>query len=226
MGNLYMLFEDLRANKGFYLGSTKGRDFEDRLGEKLHELGYSRIVRRADMLKVEVLDKFSERGIINPFSQFRRHFILQPYGSQNYPDFLVLDDDRVVCMEVKFSQRGQKSPVWNSGLPRANGVYIFGAAGAKADVTFFLGSDVVSVDDAKKLHEFFDKLRALQREFNQKEMGSQPYGFSAYVRKAFEQKVAFNKDASLDFFKNQNRKTLEDAVITHLLQPFNGDNAN
>lgn len=47
-------------------------------------------------------------------------------------------------------------------------------------------------------------------------MEKQPYGFAAYIRKAFEQKREFNPDAILDFFNNENREKLENSVISYL----------
>ena len=224
MGNLHELFQDLRKNAMHYLGATKGSEFEDRLSAKLNRIGFSRLpiddsVRESlQKTKSVVLDTYSESSMHNPFPDFRQHFILQPYGSQNYPDFLVLDGDSVIYIEVKFSSRGQPNPVWNSGLPRPNGIYIFGKAGIRRDLTFFRGHDVVSSEDAKKLHNFFVELKARQVGFNQMEMSKQPYGFAVYVRKAFEQKTGFNKNAITDFFTNHDRKKLEDGVIEYLSQ--------
>ena len=133
MGSLIDLFLDLRKNKTLYLNSAEGGQFEDRINAKLYKLGFSRIVREDieeegfKLLKELVLEKETDHNITNPFTYFSKQFIAQPYGSQNYPDFLILDGERVVSIEVKFSKGKQGKPVWNSGLPRPNGIYIFGA---------------------------------------------------------------------------------------------------
>lgn len=217
-----LLFTDLLRNKRIYLAATKGAEFEDRINTRLHGLGYSRLVK-SDLdsvafaeLKKQVLDKATDRDIINPFPEYGKQFLQQPYGSQEFPDFLVFDGSRIVCLEVKFSTSKQNKPVWNSGLPRPNGIYIFGSAG-KQDLTFFRGCDVVSVEETKQLHDFFDRgLKAHQTQFNQDRMKNQPYGFAVYIRKAFEQKATFNEAACLDFFGNPKRRELEQAVIDYL----------
>ena len=224
MGNLGDLFVDLQKNKGRYLASTKGGDFEDRIDTKLHQIGFSRVQaddlrdasggrERFKALKEAVLDKGSNDKIVNGFrSEFGRHFIVQPFGSQNYPDFLVFSGATVVGIETKFSATGTSSPVWNSGLPRPNGIYVFGATGRR-DLTFFCGGDILSAADARQLHDFFEQLKKHQEKFNKERMSGQPYGFAAYVRKAFEQKRVFNKSAVLDLFSNPKRDDLETAVI-------------
>lgn len=135
----------MQAHKEDYLGGREGKHFEDRIGAKLKKLGYGRLVKN-DIeeqgflpLKEEILKKEQQHDIKNPFSQFRKDYIMQPYGTQNYPDFIVLDNDRVVSIEVKFSDGAQKRPVWNSGLPRPNGIYVFGARKQK-DLTFLEGA--------------------------------------------------------------------------------------
>ncbi len=126
------LFEHMRGDREHYLSGFKGSHFEERIAAELTKLGYVKLIKD-DIdesgfvsLKGRVLEKQHPLDLVNPFQQFNRHFMMQPYGTQNYPDFLVLDDRRVINIEVKFSDGGQKRPVWNSGLPRPNGIYVFG----------------------------------------------------------------------------------------------------
>ena len=220
--NLGGLFIDLRQNKRKYLASTTGKEFESRIETKMHTLGFSRVQQdnieklKFELIKQTVLGKESEEDIANICPEFNRHYIIQPFGSQNYPDFLVFWGDMLFGIETKYSKSGQGHPVWNSGLPRPNGIYIFGASGAQ-DLTFFRGNDVLSVADARQLHDFFDRgLKEYQTRFNKDSMCEQPYGFAVYIRKAFEQKKTFNKNAVLNMFTNPQRTKLENAVIAHL----------
>ncbi len=220
MSRLAELFRDLKNNKTNYLGSREGSEFEDRINAKLHTLGYSRLIRTDitekgfALLKKLVLDKETNHVPQNPFSvKFHRHFFHQPYGPQEYPDFLILDGDGVVSIETKYSKNKQGKPMWNSGLPRPNGIYVFGSYGRK-DITFFRGADVVPKEDVRKLRDFFDKgLSEYQQRFNSDEMKEQAYGFSVYIRRAFDQNKKYNPDAVVDFFENPWRAELEDAVI-------------
>lgn len=126
---------------------------------------------------------------------------------------MIFDGKRVEAVEIKLSK--QSKPMWNSGLPRQSGIYIFGSPKRK-DMTFFKGSSVVTLNEAKELHNFFTRLNNSEQSFNNKIMRNQAYGFSAYIRKAFDQKKAHNPQAIIDFFENPNRNKLETAVIKHL----------
>ena len=219
MSKLSNFFIEMRSNKDLYLKSSKGAEFEDRINTSLHNIGYSRLIKddlEDDLfatLKTEVIDKETAVSLSNPFVRYRHHFITQPFGSQQYPDFLIFDKTSIVCIETKFSSNKQTRPVWNSGLPRPNGIYIFGSYGRK-DLTFFRGIDVVSLDEAKELHDFFDKgLKEYQKRFNDDQMNEQKYGFRVYIRKAYEQSKRHNPNAIIDYFNNPMRLELEESVI-------------
>lgn len=240
MNELSDLFMDMRQNKAWYLTETSGTDFgqgkaryragesganfEDKMAEKLGQAGYEGIDggnfqggatgNLFKLVKHAVLEK-SNGGKIANNTEFNRHFIPQPFSTQNYPDFLVFSGKWIFGVETKFSTKKQNKPVWNSGLPRPNGIYIFGSMERK-DLTFFLGGDVLSAADARKLHDFFGDIRQYQTRFNEGEMTGQEYGFAAYIRKAFDQKREFNENATLNFFDNPKREKLEDAVIAYL----------
>lgn len=69
-------------------------------------------------------------------------YILQPAGSQGFPDVLVKDfNDRFVAIECKSGQNGL-NPMWNDNLPKPNAIYILSSGKADA-TTVFLGKDVM-----------------------------------------------------------------------------------
>jgi hypothetical protein len=69
-------------------------------------------------------------------------YILQPAGSQGFPDVLVKDfNDRFVAIECKSGQNGL-NPMWNDNLPKPDTVYILSSGKANA-TTVFLGKDVM-----------------------------------------------------------------------------------
>lgn len=214
------LFEDLLAHPRDYLQAREGRNFEQRFCIGLDNRGYNRL---ADddideglftHLKQLVLDWIADEDIPNPLD-FRKHYLFQPNGEQQYPDILAFDGDRVLVVELKFSRERQGKPMWNTGVPRPRGIYVFGAYG-RMDITFFRGGDVLAPEEAAELHGFFDQLRVLQETFNREQMAGQEYGFSAYVRKAFDQKRGHNPDAVINFFDNPKREALEQAVLDYL----------
>ena len=209
---LSVLFDRMRADPMEFVQAGKGSEFEDRILFHIKSLGYGQIlstdVPNAAALKPVVLEKTTDLAIPN-ITQLDSDVIYHPYGSQQYPDFLVFTDTRVLPLEVKFGKG--KRPVWNSGLPRPNGFYIFGSSNHR-QITFFRGIDVISKEEAAQLHEFFKERLREQEQFN-RTIRNQSYGFSAYIRKAFDQRLKYNQDAIIDFFGNPNRQQLEEKVI-------------
>ena len=222
MADLSRLFKALQKDKQSFLTAAKGGEFEERLKVKLDEIGFNRITKediiKKDIIKIGfvelkklVQEAQSPTEIGNP-TNYRRHYLVQPFGSQRYPDFLVFDAEKVVSIESKYSQKSEGKPMWNGGLPRPGGIYIFGAYGRR-DVTFFRGCDVVSPSESRKLIKFFNRQRKAQEEFNKQHMQGQKYGFVVYVRKAFEQRLLYNNEAVTNFFTNERRAELERLVI-------------
>ena len=214
------LLVKLQTHKDDFLGAKKGREFEDRIQVHLDNLLYNPLRKddidhQWDYIKQDRESKWSTNQVLNN-TKYKHHYIYQPSGKQNYPDFLVLDKKHMLSIEVKFSENKQGKPVWNSGLPRPTGVYIFASYGLK-DITFFLGKDVVTPDEAQKLHEFFDfGLKDYQQEFNRHEMKQQGYGFNVYIRKAYDQNKRSNKQAMINFCDNPDREKLEESAIRYV----------
>lgn len=142
MARLQDLFTDIQAHRPAYVGSHEGGHFENRIEVNLKKIGFTRVLsdnferEEHQELKGKVLGKESDIDVPNIRSDLESHFLKNPFGSQQYPDFLVFEGGRVVSVEVKFSSQKQRKPIWNSGLPRPNGLYIFGSYERK-DVTFF-----------------------------------------------------------------------------------------
>ena len=217
MADLSKLFIALQTEKRQFLTAAQGSEFESRLRLKLDTIGFNRVMKEDineitfNELKKLVQENQRLTETCNP-TDYERHYLVQPFGSQGYPDFLVFYGKRVISIESKYSRGSGKKPMWNSGLPRPSGIYIFGSYG-KGDVTFFRGCDVVSPHESRKFMEFFNRQRQAQEEFNEQNMRGQKYGFVAYVRKAFDQNFRYNDEAVTDFFANENRAELERSVI-------------
>ena len=221
MPRLSALFEHMRSNRAAYMGATKGGDFEDRVALHLDTVGGFNRVEKEDIpagefrrIKKQAQAKISAGELRNP-SGLRGHYVKQPFGTQAYPDFMVIMGASIVGIETKFSTKKQASPVWNSGLPRAHGLYVFASRG-RGDLTYFKGADVIGEDEVMAMHAFFDDLKRKQNEFNSSRLADQRYGFAVYVRNAFEQKKTPNPNALTNFFENPHREELEQSVIDYL----------
>ena len=221
MASLAEFFEHLRKNKDDYLNASSGEAFEQRI--------YSEMQVRVGMLQIQkdqftrnefreiksdVLRRTSTVSARNS-TGFRKHLIYQPCGTQQYPDAIIFDGDKLHVVETKFSKNVRAAPFWNSGPPRPTGIYIFGAYKLR-DLTFFMGRGILSPEEASEMHGELDRIQAEAERWNDAHAHRQRYGFRIYARRAFDQRKKSNPDAIVDFFTNPYREALEDEVIAYL----------
>ena len=87
-------------------------------------------------------------------------FVLQPGGTQSFPDVLVKDfNGRAVALECK-SGKGTH-PMWNDSTPKPGAAYIM-SSGRLNETTLFMGEDVITPEEQttiEKYHELFEKLK-------------------------------------------------------------------
>jgi len=80
-------------------------------------------------------------------------FIIQPAGSQGFPDILVKDfGGKFYAVECK-SAKGT-CPMWNDNVPRPNSIYIFCSQSVN-QTTVFLGRDVID----PSMYEAMEKVK-------------------------------------------------------------------
>ncbi|GAA9359002.1 hypothetical protein TH0628_01720 [Helicobacter pylori] len=180
------------------------------------------IDKRAKLVLNADLEKNHPETLKNPFSKLTSHFLYQPFGSQNYPDFLVFIFDYVVGIEIKFSKndKGEKNlqtsrPMWNSNLPKPNAIYVYGVA--NADITFFKGLDILSYETREVLLKYFDTLDKDEESLkNALKDLENPFGFAPYIRKAYEHKKEFSNHHQIESFFSHNHILREQNVLEFL----------
>ena len=198
-----------------YVGWSSNSDFEKQVINQLETFGYyetdfNELGNRYRTHWRELID--SDEGVIENTTRFKQNYIAQPFGTQSYPDVLILDNKTLLCLELK-SSKGTR-PVWNSGLPRANGLYVFGSY-VKKDITFFTGRDILNDEDRKRLSGFFENAMKNAESFNQKYMSNQEFGFGVYARKMYQNQQTYNPKAIINFFQNHRRYDLERQVLEY-----------
>lgn len=224
------VFYDIQTNKDDWLKSKKGPDFEDRFESSLKKYGFNRKSKEdkntkiiLNAIKKNIQNKIGENYIDNIYAKEDKSmedcFIRTPYGSQDFPDFLIFTKKKIVPIEIKYSENNSTKPVWNGNFPKANSIYIFGSYGKK-DVTFFLGGDVLPMNERKAFIYFFKKIKTLEEKFRkvmkdkrEKNEMSFDRGFNVYVRRAYEQNKAINDMAQTDYFSHRERNVIEKNVI-------------
>ena len=94
-------------------------------------------------------------------------YILQPAGTQGFPDVLVKDwGDRFVSVECKSGMNGL-CPMWNDNIPKPNSVYVL-SSGIRNETTVFMGKDVISPEEQQLMDEQEAAIAKLVKEYNDK----------------------------------------------------------
>ena len=211
------ILEKILKNKMQYAGAKTGELFEDQLKSLFKAEGFTEIrnvsktrkVHEQIMLlegidsksekyifkdlKSKIIDKKSTLYFPNPFVKIKNSFIFQPFGSQQYPDFLMITEENIIPIEVKFSKTATtkekikaKRPKWNSNLPKANGFYIYGINAT--DITYFIGADILGHKSRVAMVEYFAKLDEIAIELNDTlESLENKHGFAPKVRVDYHQ---------------------------------------
>ncbi|GAA7952605.1 hypothetical protein HpMS83_01160 [Helicobacter pylori] len=117
---LEKVFQEITNKRKFFASSSTGEQFENNFRNELKKHfseingdlieGLSHIEEKPNkeikttfnQLKKQVLEKNHLETLKNPFSKLTSHFLYQPFGSQNYPDFLVFIFDYVVGLRSSF----------------------------------------------------------------------------------------------------------------------------
>ena len=95
--------------------------------------------------------------------------ILQPAGTQGFPDVLVLDFvnegavPRFIAIECKSGKKGL-SPMWNDNLPNPDTIYILSSGRANA-TTVFMGRDVITPAEIQCQINFFNDVKKLNAHY-------------------------------------------------------------
>ena len=230
---LKKIFISIREGKGSWWKISEknekkaGKQLEENFVKELKRIEFTRLDKEElinkekkqwEKLKKEVQKKEKNELITNNFSpSVTNGFVYSPYGSQNYPDFLFFTSKYIIPVELKSSKVAR--PVWNSHLPRKNGLYIFVACGEKSDITFFRGVDVIDKDLSNKLIGFFEKARKTEEDFIEslKEKDKSERGWKPYIRIAYDQaKSLLTSHGKLNYFEHPRREEIENKVLEWL----------
>lgn len=149
-------------------------------------------------------DKWMNEGIAA--DMFNGSFIAQPCGTHQSPDFIVKVDNKIYFIECKSAKGG--TPMYNSGVPKAEYIYIF--CSKKHDATtVYWGKDVLVEEQERLIYEHIQKARASDAELNSK-LACNTHGIQYYTRPMIQHK---GKKWTKDYFLNENRNVLENNVL-------------
>lgn len=232
MSELVKFLKDVSENRSSLLQAQNGETCEQLFRGKLKtyfvDMSASddeNILNFKKSIKNKILNKNGPSVIENTLykntqnGMYKDFFIAQPYGTQNYPDFLIFTIFRVFSIEIKYSTKKSVRPMWNSNLPKMDGIYFFGCYRLK-QLTFFRGEDMLPFKERETLLNIWDMLEKKKKDWDKtfkrgiktKEFENE-YGFGPYIRKAYSQSKEFNKHATINLFDNPKKSQLENKVI-------------
>jgi len=140
-------------------------------------------------------------------------FILQPGGTQSFPDILVKDGKgKLFALECK-SGHGTH-PMWNDSTPKPGAVYIM-SSGRLNQTTMFLGEDVFTAEEANVIEKYnllFEELKA-QCKIELDSVPNKNRGWLYSHRKQFFQQGGGDKT---NYFTHKDRNECEKRVMKFL----------
>jgi hypothetical protein len=160
-------FKNETAKSG---GATYGH--EAAVSERIKAAGFTEICKSTyPGLKKGLLKKWAETGNDTDLKIVTQgmpagSYILQPAGSQGFPDVLVKDfgtQDRFIAIECKSGKSGL-TPMWNDNLPKPNTIYVL-SSGKLNQTTVFLGKDVISEEEYKTQISFWKEQKELEAKY-------------------------------------------------------------
>jgi hypothetical protein len=150
----------ISADKGRIL---KGKEFEEYIKEIILSLDIKVISiskedrKTNDLLKIKHIFQNDETFFIktNDYPFFEKYnkpvVVEQPFSTQNFPDFLYIDKDYIIPIELKHGKKD--NVVWNSNFPKQTAIYITYTSKNKQH-EIFMGSLVISKGYSQLLKDF------------------------------------------------------------------------
>lgn len=214
--SIYDVFNSLNKEK-FTQIHISGKEFEDIFEEKLNAQGYKSIKLHIDKELKKVIMS-SDAPIKNESDLIG--YIKEPFNSQSFPDFLIIEKSHIIPIELKTSDDSDK-PMWNNSLPKQNAIYVFMAYSCKPElreVVFFRGCDVIT-KEATDVFKSRLKEAQEQSKFENQELTSLDsfnHGWDIYVRANFQQKRHDVDNTYTSFVKHPNKELNKQKVLQYL----------
>jgi hypothetical protein len=211
---LINVLENLLRNNS-QLCFSQGKEFEDYFETILINSGYESVV-------IDI-SKESKNKLLNCDDIFENKtgltgYMREPFGSQSFPDFILLEQNYVFSLELKSSKNDK--PMWNNSLPKQHGIYVFMAYSeqpSRQETLLFLGKDVITSHATNVLKS---KMKAIQEasKFTKEELAILDvynYGWEPYVRANYQQSI-HNSSTIPSFVNNPNKDRNNRNVIEYL----------
>jgi len=205
-------FKNEHARSG---GATYGH--EDAVAERIRSAGFAEVDKKAfPKITKSLLKKWAADGDDTELRKVTQNlpvgtFILQPAGTQGFPDVLVKDfNDRFVAVECKSGKNGQ-CPMWNDNLPKPETIYVL-ASGIKNETTVFMGRDVITPEEQALMDAQEAAIAKIVKEYNQKMSAIDKFG-RGWLQKSRKQHFQGGGNVKTNYFTHASRKQCEQNAL-------------
>lgn len=209
-------FKNENARSG---GAKNGH--EDAVAVKFREAGFTELPKTSyPKLTKSLLKKWASTGDDTDLREATKgmphgSFILQPAGTQGFPDALVLDfNNRFVSIECKSGKDGL-CPMWNDNLPKPNTIYVL-SSGIQNATTIFLGKDVITDAEVQMQIAFWKEQKLLEAKYSamMKPLDTFKRGWSIKGR---PQNFQGGGNTKTNYFTHSDRENCEQNALNFVL---------
>lgn len=143
-------------------------------------------------------------------------FIIQPAGSQGFPDILVKDFcGRLIAVECKSGKNGT-CPMWNDNVPRPESIYIL-SSGKENATTVFMGKDVIDTKTYNLLALQEAEIEVIVKKYNLLMPAADKFK-RGWIQKSRKQHFQGGGSAKTNYFTHADRKLCETNVLNFAKQ--------
>lgn len=154
-------------------------------------------------------------------------YILQPAGSQGFPDILVLDftnkednnnkdvTDRFVAVECKSTNKST-CPMWNDNTPKPNTTYVL-SSGKRNKTTIFMGRDVISPEEQQLMNEQEESIAKFVDGYNIKLSKLDKFN-RGWVKKMRKQHFQQGGEIKTNYFTHSDKQSCEENALAYALE--------
>ena len=176
----------------------------------------------ADILLNNGYKKYSKTGLLNKDKSETpdfledmnsESFIEQPFGTHNSPDFIIkTPNKKLLFVECKSSKKN--CPVYNSGLPQPNYIYIF-CSEKTNNTTIYKGSDIITIEQRELIEKHIQNSRRLDNILNEKlnKLDTNKRGIGFYTRPMYNH---YGGSQYNNYLNHENKEKAEKNVFDYL----------
>jgi DNA (cytosine-5)-methyltransferase 1 len=191
---------------------------------KLHHKTFINILHTYEFSELNITTK-KIREILKLNSTIKkpngRYYIEEPFGSQNAPDFLLLNIYDGTIKTLKFELKtGRKKIMWNDGYPKKDTIYLY-TDNKLCKSVLYVGKYLLNADTQKVLNKYLKLIKDMNisSKLELSKCSKNASGFKIYVRKANSQSInilSYSEIDLLNFKKQIYYKFINFINITHI----------